>query len=387
MSKVTLTSANVSGLPTQLAFTGDMLSPRPIVTVGAMRLREGIDYDLAYANNRYAGSAQVTARGKGSYTGSVTKTFSIVRTSASVMRLQGSIALDTMKAITVRGFPDGSCSTVVVATTNGYWDALTACGLAGTHQAPVLLTDGSSLTSQTASEIKRLGASAVLVAGGPAAVSDQVVGQIRSIPGVRAVSRFAGETATGTAIKVYQGAVGWGDTAIVATSKSFHDALSIAPYAYAKHAPIFLAEASSGSLSDEALKAIRSGGFKRVFVVGGPAAVSSGVQGQLGALYSGRLAGATAYETSLSVASWCAGQGMSPNYVGVATGDSYYDALAGAALCGKNNAALVLVSDANRVTIDQFVKPHASQIANAYVFGGPAAVSPRTFDALVAALK
>ena len=49
-------------------------------------------------------------------------------------------------------------------------------------------------------------------------------------------------------------------TAIVATSQSFMDALSVAPYAYWAHAPIFLARPGDDRLSDETLAAIREGG-------------------------------------------------------------------------------------------------------------------------------
>lgn len=382
-----LSDGDVYGLPAQLAFTGSALRPKPFVIVGATRLVEGIDYEVLYANNVYVGTARVIVQGKGGYKDSVAKTFEIVRGAPSVVRLQGPIALDTMKAITAEGFPSGSSSTVVLATTNGYWDALTACGLAGTQGAPVVLTDGLTLSPQTASEIKRLGASRVFVAGGSAAVSDKVMDQVEALPGVKSVTRFAGATATDTAIKIFKGSVEWGDAAIVATSRSFQDALSVAPYAYAKHAPIFLSEASTGLLSDEALAAIRSGGFRRVYIVGGTSAVGAEVRNQLGSLFAGRLSGATAYETSLAIAEWCVSQGMKANNVGIATGESYYDALSGAALCGKSNAVLALVSDSNRVTIDEFVKLHALQIANAYVFGGPAAISSSSFDVLISALK
>ena len=53
-------------------------------------------------------------------------------------------------------FADGRGGTVVVATMGGYWDALTASGLAGIEDAPLLMTDASSLSSQTASELERL---------------------------------------------------------------------------------------------------------------------------------------------------------------------------------------------------------------------------------------
>lgn len=305
---------------------------------------------------------------------------------SSVVRLQGPIALDTMKSISAEGFADGSCSEVVVATLDGYWDALTACGFAGLSSTPVLLTDSEALSVQTASEIERLGAETVYVTGGPAAVSENVVHQIRAITGVGSVDRLAGDTAVGTAIQVFKGGKGWGDTAIVATSASYHDALSIAPYAYANNAPIFLAEADSGILSDESLEAVKSGGFKKVYIVGGKMAVYEEVEAQLGMLFAGRHSGATAYETSVAIANWCVSEGMSADKVGIATGTDYYDALAGAALCGKNNAALVLISDDNRVAVSSFLTPHASRINSAYVFGGPAAVSHDAFGAIAYAL-
>lgn len=304
--------------------------------------------------------------------------------SASLERLAGPIALDTMAAITTRGFPSGSSSTVVVATMDGYWDALTASAFAGLSQAPVLLTDGSSLSSQTALEIKRLAAKEAFVMGGKAAVSVAVEQQIADL-GVT-VRRFAGATATGTANEIFKASKQWGDVAIVATSKSFHDALSIAPFAYARRAPIFLTELD-GRLSSESLTAVRSGGFRQICIVGGTAAVSDEVETkQLSGISVKRLGGETAYETSNEIAEWCVEQGMSSDIVGIATGGDYYDALAGAALCGKNNAALVLVSDENHAAINGFILSHASVLKHGYVFGGTAAVSPTTFDTVASLL-
>lgn len=300
--------------------------------------------------------------------------------SASLERLAGPVALDTMVAITTKGFPSNSSPTVIIATMDGYWDALTASAFAGLSQAPVLLTDGSSLSSQTALEIKRLAAKEAFVMGGKAAVSAAVERQIEDL-GVT-VKRFAGATATSTANEIFKASKQWGDIAIVATSKSFHDALSIAPFAYARRAPIFLTE-FDGRLSSESLAALRSGGFRQICIVGGAAAVSTEVETkQLSGISAKRLGGATAYETSSEIAEWCVRQGMSLDAVGIATGGDYYDALAGAALCGKNDAALVLVSDENHATIDGFILSHASALKHAYVFGGTAAVSPTTFDAV-----
>lgn len=308
---------------------------------------------------------------------------------AQAPRLAGDTALDTMASITKKGFAAGSCDTVVVATMGGYWDALSASALAGLEGCPVLLTDGTSLSAQTASEVKRLGASKVYVAGGAAAVSAKAVSALKALPGVRSVERLAGDTAVETALKIYEEGKGkWGKTAVVATSYTFQDALSASPYAYAKKAPVFLANASTGLLDPAVLDAVKKGGFERVVVVGGTAAISGQVEkSQLKGIPCKRLAGPTAYETSGAIAEWCLAQGMTAANVGVATGASYYDALAGAALCGKNNSALVLVADGWTSNVDGFLKKHKASVREAYVFGGPAAVSASTYKAIGAALK
>lgn len=302
-------------------------------------------------------------------------------------RLAGDTALDTMASITKQGFD--SSDTVIIATMGGYWDALAASSLAGVYNCPILLTDGSSLSSQTASEIKRLKASKVYITGGTAAVSAKVEASLKKISGVKTVKRLAGDIAINTALKIYEEGKGsWGTTAVVATSETFQDALSVSPYGFAKRSPIFLANASTHKLDPQVLSAIKAGGFDRIVIVGGTAALSDQLESQqLKGFRCVRLAGPTAYETSGAIAAWCIDEGMTASNVGVATGSSYYDALAGAAFCGKNNSALVLVSDDYRSNIDGFIKANKATVKHAFVFGGPAAVSPKTYNAITTALR
>lgn len=305
-----------------------------------------------------------------------------------VNRLAGGTALGTMAAVSAEGFKKGFCDSVVVATIDGYWDALTASSLAGLKSCPILITERAGLSSETASEIARLGARTVYIAGGPAAVSEGVELSISRLSGVEAVVRLAGSTAVDTALKLYEAGKGsWGSTAIVSTSETFHDALSASPYAYARSAPVFLANSATHELDARVLASIRSGGFTRVLITGGMAAISSNVENQLSGITCIRQGGATAYETSAQIAAWCVSEGMRADKMGVATGTSYYDALTGAALCGKNNSALVLASDENRSAISSFIKPHKDSIRNAYVFGGPEAVSDTTLAFIQTALE
>lgn len=299
-------------------------------------------------------------------------------------RLAGIDAMETMKAVVENGWSGQTGGTVVVATSGGYWDALTAAGIAGASGAPVVMTDGASLSSQASDLIKMLKPSKIYIAGGTAAVSDEVEGQIASIANVRP-RRLAGDTATDTACKVFEearsvGAVA-GDRAIVATNGGYWDALAATPYAYARHIPIFLTEGAF-DISDETLSAMREGGIRSVYVAGGTAAIDERVCDRIrsaGISVEKRFAGATAVETSLLVAKHALSEGMTADRMGVATTGGYWDALAGAALCGKNNAVLALVNDAEAGSVGSFVRERAADIRRAYVFGGSAAVSEDAF--------
>ena len=309
--------------------------------------------------------------------------------SAAWHRLYGQTALDTMGAIVdAGGFARGG--TVVLTTAGGYWDALTAAGLAGMAKAPILMTDGKSLSPQTRAQIKKLAPRKIVVCGGAAAVGPGAVSQARAAAGTSpAVVRCAGADAVGTAVDIYKRAPGaaggiWGSTAFVCTNAGYWDALAAAPISYAKRMPIFLTSGRN-SIDSRVVSAMKAGGIKSVWIVGGTAAVSDSVKAKLsknGITVNGRLAGATAVETSEAVAAYGLRLGMKADRMGVATTSGYWDALAGAALCGRRGSVLVLVSDERSHSISGFVRSHAKEISDGYIFGGPAAVSRLSADAL-----
>ena len=72
MSKCTVTLG-----ATSIKYTGKEIKPSVKVMFGTTRLVEGTDYTLAYYNNVEIGTATVKITGKGLYTGSATKTFTI----------------------------------------------------------------------------------------------------------------------------------------------------------------------------------------------------------------------------------------------------------------------------------------------------------------------
>lgn len=298
-------------------------------------------------------------------------------------RLYGQDQFDTMQVISKTGWSKSDA--VVIATDATYWDALAASSLAGAYNAPILLTQNGSLSRQAEAEIKRLGAKTAYICGGPIAISSHVDEQVKAA-GAQPV-RVYGQDQQGTARAIAERVrgVAKSDTCIIATSWKFQDALSISPYAYAKRAPIFLCESGSNTLSQATLNSIKAGGYKRAIIVGGPIAVDGGVDGQLRSIGVApeRKYGQTEYETSLTIAEWELTQGMTVDKMAVATGVTYYDALAGAALCGRDNSVLVIVADHNRTCLTNFVAKHRGEVSVGRVFGGQIAVSTSSWNALL----
>ena len=68
--------AGVTGLASKV-YTGKAIKPAVTVKVGGNTLKKGTDYTVSYKNNKKIGKASVTIKGKGNYTGTVTKKFTI----------------------------------------------------------------------------------------------------------------------------------------------------------------------------------------------------------------------------------------------------------------------------------------------------------------------
>lgn len=299
-------------------------------------------------------------------------------------RIYGQHHFDTMLQVSQAGW--ASSDHLVIATDSTYWDALAANSLAGALQCPVLLTSKTKLSSQALHEIKRLGATKAYICGGPIAISSQVDDQIK-----RAscdVQRVYGQDQQGTSLEIAKlvHSIRPASGVIIATSWKFQDALSIAPYSYKNAMPVLICDAGSNTLSSGILSFIKSIKASTGLIVGGPVAVSSSVEGQLkssGVASVERVYGRTEYETSEAIARWCIGHGMGTSSPGLATGMTFYDALTGAGLCGKNNSVLLVASNYNRICLTGFISEQRSQIAGGYVFGGPIAVSPSVYNTLM----
>ena len=321
---------------------------------------------------------------------------SVASEDALFTRLAGDYVVNTMDAIVSEGFLNGvygdknGSDTVIVATMDSYYDALTAASLAGIKNCPILLTDPETLSPETASLIGRLGASKAYIVGGPSAVSSSVEQQVSDLSGVNEVERLWGDYARDTAMAIYREGTregAWGDTAIVCTVNSYLDGLAASPYSFAKGAPIFLVN-SDLVLENDALSAISSGGFKKVIVMGGTSAVSSAIGTQLYGVVNNisRMAGDDAYETARLFANRCLEDGMQMNGAAVTTAQSYYDALCAGPLCGRANAPILYADEEYIESAETFFTTYAPFFNRGYVLGGYSAVPKSVVQELKAAI-
>ena len=78
--------ATVSGISTKV-FTGKNITQSITVKYNGKTLKNGTDYTVSYSNNKNIGTATVKITGKGSYTGTITKTFKINPAKQEIQKL------------------------------------------------------------------------------------------------------------------------------------------------------------------------------------------------------------------------------------------------------------------------------------------------------------
>lgn len=303
-------------------------------------------------------------------------------------RLAGADRVATAGTIATSTFPTAVIP--VLVTAENFPDALAAGSITGALRSPILVTAPGALSPGALSTLTALDARGVVVAGGPDAVSEAVVADLRARGFV--VDRLSGGDRYQTAAAVAQarpaGAVGTvpgrGRTAIVATGEGFADALAGGPLAHALHLPMLLTP--NNSLSPATASTLSSQGISHVLLLGGTAAVTDSVRSQIEGLgiTVERVSGADRSATAAAVATLATtAYGFSRAHVNIARGDLFVDALVGAPHAGSERAPILLTADRDTLHASTagFLSANQSAITSIDVFGGPGAVSDATVTA------
>ncbi len=308
---------------------------------------------------------------------------------AAIVRVDGATRVHTAAGLsqTLGGSPS-DVDTVVIARADRYADALAGAPLAASLDGPLLLTGRDRLSDATADEIDRLGISTAIVLGGTAAVSQQVVDDLRSHD-VDTVRRIGGADRFETAARVaaeLDGAHVYVVEGIHADpSRGWPDAIAASGLAAHRVRPILLVE--QDQLPPATRRFLRDQGTGSAIVIGGTAAVGDEVMAQIADpdddgdtdVRVQRVSGSSRYETSVAVAQRSIDAGADPARLWLATGTNWPDGLAAGAAVGATGGVLLLVDGAQLSAAGaswSWIAEHAADTSTLGLVGGEAAIGP-----------
>ena len=299
---------------------------------------------------------------------------STATTFAASSRLGGADRYETSAQISQNGWANGS-DYVVLASGEGYADALCAAPIAKKYNAPILLTSSKTLNSTIKSEIKRLKAKNIIEIGGTASISSNIEDQLENDMSLN-VTRLGGTDRYETSANVAR-ELGDVSDMVLTSGLGYADALSIAPIAASKGYPILLTPKNSVTNSVKSYIDSHRSDSTKVYVVGGsgviPESTLSSVPNPM------RIFGQNRYETNVSVIEFFKtdlnldnvyiARGEGPN------GNEFADALSASALAAKTNAPVVLTEDDIKDSTQKFIEDNVDASANIVAVGGQASVS------------
>ncbi|GLK18987.1 cell wall-binding repeat-containing protein [Herbiconiux flava] len=293
----------------------------------------------------------------------------------TVDRIGGADRFTVAVNVSKEGYPDGN-GVAYLVTGLDYPDALGAAPAAVHTNGPLLLTARDTIPPVVLGELNRLKPNLVIIVGGPNSVSAAVQSQLAGVVSAPAVTRVQGTDRYDTSRKLFDYAFGStvGPIAYVATGRNFPDALSAGAAAGSVDAPVVLVDGAQGELDAATSGTLTAQDFTTIKVAGGPAAVSPGIVSDLDYLFDSvvRLSGADRYQSSIAINR----DGFSASgRVFLATGSTFPDALAGAALAGKLDAPLFVVPSTcvPPAVLTEIGTLKATRVT---LLGGPAALAP-----------
>lgn len=254
----------------------------------------------------------------------------------STYRISGKNRIETSVKVSQNFFE--SAETVVIANANEFPDALSSSVLAKVLEAPILLTNTSSLDAQIVSEIKRLGIKDIVIVGGKAAVSEKVEKELRKYD-PDGVERIAGKDRFETSAKIAEKIstiTRNKNRGVLASGLSFADALSIAPFAAREEIPILLSR--KDSLPESIDEVIQKLDIKDIIIAGGNAAIFNSIENKLPHV-SERIAGEDRYETSFLIAQKKFNHAKS---IFMSNGNAWADALVIGGVAGRDGEPILL---------------------------------------------
>jgi putative cell wall-binding protein len=267
-----------------------------------------------------------------------------------------------------------TCTDVILVSGEGYADSISASVLAKNLNAPILLTNSSSLNSDTQSALNQLNPQNIYIIGGVGSISHSIEDELKLN---YTVTRLGGDTRYGTNLAVANKLVDLGvnkDNLIAVPGTGFADALSIAPIAASKNQILLLIN------NDELLmrNTINFAKDSNVTVVGTINSINQTIYDDLQA--DKRIdGGSDRFSTNLNILKAYANDLKADKiYISNAAGSNgYADALVASVLAGKYAAPLVL-TDANKSAATEnainYIETKATKNTDLQAIGGQSVI-------------
>ncbi|MGQ0616919.1 MAG: DUF4394 domain-containing protein [Acidimicrobiia bacterium] len=297
----------------------------------------------------------------------------------TVVRLAGENRVETAIEAAQSTYPVAdSATSVVLARSDAFPDALAGVPLAVAKDGPLLLTPSNALDPATKTEIDRLltAGDTVYLLGGETALNAAVETSLEAAGYV--VVRYGGADRYETAVRIAADGLGNPGTFLLATGRNFPDALSGGAAAVKADAAILLTD-------DTVLPAATN-----AYLLANPASARFALGGQAAAAAPSvtALAGADRFETSRLVA-----EEFFPDAelsaAGFASGRAFPDGLSGGAHIGSavDPGPMLLTEVATLPeTIAEYLEERNAEIGSGFLYGGTTAVQDSVLTAIQAAI-
>lgn len=302
-----------------------------------------------------------------------------------VTKLSGADCYETAAAVASQNWT--STDNVILASGEGYADAISSAVLAKQLKAPVLLTEARSLNSNAKSALDKLKPKNIYIIGGTASVCQETRDEL--IKEKYNLIELSGNNRYDTNLAVAKELVKLGastDNIMMVGGEGFADALSAAPVAAAKGEILLLGVNNSQAMGpiENFIKSNNS----KVTVVGTQALINDATYKSIGAV--NRISGgADRFATNLNILNQFDSELKADKlYIANATGDKYADALIAASVAGINDAPLVLIDgqdDTGTANAMNYIKNKAQKTTDLNLIEENGTVSDKTVSDINAA--
>lgn len=292
---------------------------------------------------------------------------------SSTVRLAGNDRYETSVKISQDSWNQSDY--VVLVSGENFPDGLSAAPLARKYDAPILLTQKTSLNSAVLSEIQRLQTKNVFIVGGTGVISKNIEDTLTSLN--ISCTRLQGQDRYETSIKVAE-FIGTKNGAFISSGENFPDALSASSIAASKQMPILFS--TSKSLPSSVKNYIDDNAINNFYVTGGTGVIGDAALAGLNNVK--RLSGIDRYSTNLAIINEFS-KDINFSNVYFASGENFPDALSASSAAAKNSSP-ILLANGTYTRAKSIIEANSQSISTIKILGGtsiiPSSLSEKIFE-------